>query len=114
MPEKSSLSRRGFAAVLGATGVAAAQQQPAPQQRRQGTLDEVPPFKDPIQFARHDVAPKVQPFPMTQVRLLPGPFLEAAEWNRGYMNRLAAGRRLRSFRPTAGLESQAERLGGWE
>ena len=52
---------------------------------RLGTLDEVPPFKDPIHFSRKDVTPKVEPFPMTQVRLLPGPFLEAAEWNRGYM-----------------------------
>src|SRR5436309_910224 len=69
MSQKRSLSRRGFAAVLGATGVAAAQQQPPaqqpaappnpntslqPQQRRQGTLEEVPPFKEPIQFARKD------------------------------------------------------------
>jgi DUF1680 family protein len=121
--EKSPLSRRSFAALLGASGVAAAQQQPAPPpnpntslqpQRRQGTLDEVAPFKDPIQFTRKDVAPKVQPFPMTQVRLLPGPFLEAAEWNRGYMNRLGADRMLHSFRLTAGIESNAEPLGGWE
>ena len=86
-------TRRSFAAILGATGVAAAQQQPAPppnpntslqpQQRRQGTMDEVPPFKEPLQFTRKDVAPKVESFPMTQVRLLPGPFLDAAEWNRG-------------------------------
>ena len=121
--EKTPLSRRSFAALLGASGVAAAQQQPAPPpnpntslqpQRRQGTLDEVAPFKDPIQFTRKDVAPKVQPLPMTQVRLLPGPFLEAAEWNRGYMNRLGADRMLHSFRLTAGIESNAEPLGGWE
>jgi DUF1680 family protein len=120
---EKSLSRRSFATLLGVTGVAAAQQQPAPPpnpntslqpQRRQGTLDEVAPFKDPIQFTRKDVAPKVQPFPMTQVRLLPGPFLEAAEWNRGYMNRIAADRMLHSFRLTAGIESNAEPLGGWE
>src|SRR5215471_12212683 len=124
MSEKTSLSRRGFGALLGATGVAAAQQQPAappnpntslqPQQRRNGTLDEVPPFKDPIQFTRKDAAVKVRPFPMTQVRLLAGPFLDAAEWNRGYMNRLAADRMLHSFRLTAGIDSQAEPLGGWE
>jgi DUF1680 family protein len=51
---------------------------------------------------------------MTQVRLLAGPFLDAAEWNRGYMNRLAADRMLHSFRLTAGIDSQAEPLGGWE
>jgi hypothetical protein len=124
MDRSSNITRRGFAAILGATGAAAAQQQPAgppnpntslqPQQPRQGTLEEVPPFKAPIQFARKDVAPKVQPFPITQVRLLPSPFLEAAEWNRGYLSRLAADRMLHSFRLTAGLPSTAEPLGGWE
>src|SRR5262249_54715227 len=106
--DQNNLSRRSFAAVIAATGTLAAQQQPAgppnpdrslqPQQRRQGTLDEVPPFRDTIQFARKDVPAKLQPFPMTQVRLLPGPFLEIAEWNRGYMGRLAADRMLHSFR----------------
>jgi len=119
-----NVSGRTFATIVAGAGTLAAQQQPAaapnpdtslqPQQRRQGTLDEVPPFKDPVQFMRHDVAPKIQPFPMTQVRLLPGPFLEVAEWNRGYMNRLAADRMLHSFRLTAGFESNAEPLGGWE
>ena len=118
-----NVSRRGFAAIVAGAGALAAQQ-PAPppnpntslqpQQHRQGTLDEVPPFKDPIQFARNPVAPKIQPFPMVQVRLLPGPFLEAAEWNRGYMNRLAADRLLHNFRLNAGLSSSAEPLGGWE
>jgi DUF1680 family protein len=122
--QQSHVSRRSFAALVAGAGALAAQQQPAgppnpntslqPQQRRQGTLDEVPPFKDPIQFTRKDVPAKVQPFPMTQVRLLPSPFLEAAEWNRGYMNRLAADRMLHSFRLTAGLDSQAQALGGWE
>jgi DUF1680 family protein len=122
--EQKKVSRRSFTALVAGAGTLAAQQQPAAppnpdtslqtQQRRQGTLDEVPPFKDPIQFARKDVAAKVQPFPMTQVRLLPGPFLDATEWNRGYMNRLAADRMLHSFRLTAGIESLAEPLGGWE
>ena len=51
---------------------------------------------------------------MTQVRLLPSAFLDAAEWNRGYMNRLPADRLLHSFRLNAGLPSSAEPLGGWE
>ena len=121
--KQRNLSRRSFGAMVAGAGALAAQQTttPAPQPpgnpnpgRRNGTLDEVPPFKDPIRFARKDVAPKLQPFPMTQVRLLPGPFLEAAEWNRGYMNRIAADRMLHSFRLTAGLPSTAEPLGGWE
>ncbi len=127
MNEKPILSRRNFAALIAATPLAAtplaAQQQPAgppnpntslqPQQRRQGTADGVQPFKE-IQFTRKKVEATAQAFPMTQVRLLPSPFLDAAEWNRGYMKRLAADRLLHSFRLTAGLPSTAQPLGGWE
>src|ERR1035438_1898478 len=81
-----SLSRRNFAALIAATPVAAnaiqAQQPPAgapnpntslppaPQPNRQGTLNGILPFKDPLQFTRKDAPAKVQPFPMGQVRLL--------------------------------------------
>src|ERR1035438_9612665 len=125
-----SLSRRNFAALIAATPVAAnaiqAQQAPAgapnpntslppaPQPNRQGTVNGILPFKDPLQFTRKDAPAKVQPFPMGQVRLLPSVFLEAAEWNRGYMSRLPADRLLHSFRLNAGLPSSAEPLGGWE
>jgi hypothetical protein len=125
-----SLSRRNFAALIAATPVAAnaiqAQQPPAgapnpntslppaPQPNRQGTVNGILPFKDPLQFTRKDAPAKVQPFPMAQVRLLPSAFLEAAEWNRGYMSRLPADRLLHSFRLNAGLPSSAEPLGGWE
>jgi len=52
---------------------------------------------------------------MAQVKLLPSRFTEAAEWNRGYMNRLAAGRLLYNFRQNAGLSvGDAKPLGGWE
>ncbi len=117
------LSRRNFAALITATALEA-QQQPAtppnpdtslqpPQQKRQGTVDGILPFKE-IEFSRKKFAPAAQPIPMSQVRLLPGPFLDAAEWNRGYMNRLPADRLLHSFRLTAGLPSTAQPLGGWE
>ena len=128
MKHQPSLNRRNFAALLAGTPVAVtaleAQQQSAgapnpntslqPEQKRRGTVDGILPFKDPIQFTRKDVAAKAQPFPMTQVRLLPSMFLEAAEWNRGYMNRLPADRLLHSFRLNSGLPSSAEPLGGWE
>jgi DUF1680 family protein len=119
---KPSISRRNFAALIAATPLAA-QQQPAPppnpntslqpQQKRQGTIDGILPFKE-IQFTRKKFDTRAQAFPMTQVRLLPSPFLQAAEWNRGYMNRLPADRLLHSFRLNAGLPSTAEPLGGWE
>jgi hypothetical protein len=82
--QKPCLSRRNFAVWIAATPVAAgalrAQQPPAgapnpntslqpPEQNRQGTVDGILPFKDPLQFTRQDVPAKVQPFPMTQVRL---------------------------------------------
>ena len=128
MNPRASLSRRKFAGLLAATPAAAnalqAQQPPAgapnpntslqPEQKRQGTVDGILPFKDPIQFQRKDVAAKVQAFPLSQVRLLPSVFLDAAEWNRGYMSRLPADRLLHSFRLNAGLPSSAEPLGGWE
>jgi DUF1680 family protein len=119
------VSRRNFAAAMAGAGAVKAlgAQQPAgapnpntslqAQQKRQGTVDGIQPFQQ-IEFTRKDFAPKAQPFAMTQVRLLPSPFLDAAEWNRGYMNRLPADRLLHSFRLNAGLPSTAQALGGWE
>jgi DUF1680 family protein len=115
------LTRRNFAAVLtaGATAPALLAQQPpaptpAPPQRR-GLPPEVPPFEAPIEFTRKDVPAKVQPFPMTQVKLLPSLYTEAAEWNRGYMQRLPADRLLYNFRENAGLPvGSAKPFGGWE
>jgi DUF1680 family protein len=121
--QNRNLSRRGFAAAL-ATGPLLAQQPaaaptPAPQapaanQQRRGTIPEVAPFEKPIEFTRRDFARKIQPFPMSQVKLLPGPFVEAREWNRGYLQRLDADRLLHNFRVNSGLASSAKPLGGWE
>ena len=81
---------------MAGAGVALAQ-----QRRDQSTPD---PFDGPIEFTRKDVAPKVRPFKMSQVRLLEGSmFHDAQEWNRGYMSRLAADRLLYNFRANAGL-----------
>ncbi len=114
------LSRRRFTATLAAAPVAAAQQAPpappAPpaDAQRRGTAPEVPPFQDPLAFTRSDAAPKVRPFPMTQVRLLAGPFQDAAEWNRTYMSRLPVDRLVRNFKVNAGLPTSAQPFGGWE
>jgi DUF1680 family protein len=128
----SRLSRRGFAAALAATPALLAQQQNPPpgtpvnpgqaaaqnpQNQRRGTMPEVPPFDDPnnpIEFHRSDVAAKVRPFPMTQVRLAAGPFQEAQELNRGYMARLPVDRLVRNFRVNADLPTTAKPFGGWE
>jgi uncharacterized protein len=112
-----------FAAVSGASPALAAQQAapaaaPNPNTsapRRTGPPPEVPPFEAPLEFTRKDVAPKARPFPMTQVRLLPGIFADHLEWNRAYMSRLSADRLLYNFRQNAGLPvGSAAPLGGWE
>jgi len=57
---------------------------------------------------------KAQPFPMTQVRLGPGPLREMQERDRVYLYMLPNDRLLHSFRLTAGKPSTAQPLGGWE
>lgn len=57
---------------------------------------------------------KLQPFPITQVRLRPGAFQDAMEINRRYLHSLPSDRLLHTFRVTAGIPSSAEPLGGWE
>ena len=118
--DNGRISRRGFAAALAATPLLA-QQAPAPAHappanppQRRGTMPEIPPFQETLAFTRQAVPAKAEPFPMTQVRILGGPYLQAMEWNRGYMQRLAADRLLHNFRVNAGLPSNAEPLGGWE
>jgi DUF1680 family protein len=127
--KKPHFSRRAFGGVLAGAGAAASlsaqQAQPSgppnpntsvqQQQPPKGPPPEVQPFAGPIEFARRDVTPKVQPFAMTEVRVTGGVFKEAEEWNRGYMSRLPADRLLYNFRQNAGLDTKgAEPLGGWE
>ena len=63
---------------------------------------------------REKVRGVVEPFPLSQVRLRKGPFLDALEADRRYLHLLSSDRLLHSFRLTAGLPSAAEPLGGWE
>jgi DUF1680 family protein len=111
-----ALTRRTFSTLLGSSGFAFAQQAPNPNtaEQRRGTLPEVPPFEGTLSFTRQPVARKVEPFPMTQVRLTASPFKDAADANRAYMDRLGADRLTRNFLLNAGLPSSAAPLGGWE
>jgi len=52
--------------------------------------------------------------PLSSVRLLPSPFLEAVEANRAYLHRLDPDRLLHNFRVSAGLQPKGEVYGGWE
>ena len=56
----------------------------------------------------------VQPFPLTEVRLLDGPFLDAQKRDEAYLLKLEADRLLHNFRVNAGLEPKAPIYGGWE
>jgi DUF1680 family protein len=110
---RNRITRRGFfaaAAAAGAAGSARAAdahtQQSPPTARPEAAPQET--------FHRQDLALKAQPFPMTQVRLLDGPFRDAQEANRKFLHRLPADRLLHTFRLNAGLPSSAEPLGGWE
>ena len=68
----------------------------------------------PTVVGREVIAQQARPFPMKNVRLLPGAFSAAAEANRKYLKTLPPDRLLHTFRLTAGLPSSAEPLGDWE
>ena len=93
------LTRRNFGALLAATATTAAAQQttqpapPAPGNFRRPLAPDTPAFEGKIESAGRHVSLKAEPFPMSQVRLLPGSiYTKAQDWNRGYMERLSADR----------------------
>jgi DUF1680 family protein len=55
-----------------------------------------------------------RPFPLTDVRLLDGPFLDAMRRDQAYLLQLDIDRLLHTFRVNAGLPTSAAPLGGWE
>ena len=63
---------------------------------------------------RDKVELKAEPFPLSQVRLLDGPFKQARDLNHQYLLSLNPDRLLHSFRVSAGLPSTAQPYGGWE
>lgn len=67
-----------------------------------------------LAHARADSTAHLQSFPLSAVRLLPGPALDALQINRSYLMALDPDRLLHMFRITAGLPSSAQPLGGWE
>src|SRR4051794_10128859 len=134
-PQITVMTRRTFGALVATSGAAApatAMQQaqepsqegaarqtptpPGPGNFKRPLAPDTPAFEGPLEFSRRDVARRAEPFPMAQVRLLPGSvYFNAQEWNRAYMERLAADRLLYTFRANAGLPvGTAKPLGGWE
>ena len=57
---------------------------------------------------------RLKAFPLSQVRLRPGVFLQQLESNQSFIESLPNDRLLHTFRLTAGIPSTAEPLGGWE
>jgi len=118
------ISRRLFTvAVAGSPALFGQQRQPGnpltvqnlgPQYGKRPPIDENAPFGEPLTFTRDEITCQANPFPLSQVRLLAGPFRQAADANYGYMERLAVDRLSRNFRLNAGLPSPATPLGGWE
>ncbi len=64
--------------------------------------------------SKQKISAKVEPFPLAQVRLRKGVFLDALEADRRYLHLLPSDRLLHTFRVNAGIPSSAEPLGGWE
>lgn len=108
MSNSRSHTRRQF--LIGASGIAGAALFP---QTLSGAV-----VQDPVANAVRNSSERVGwaalPFPIPQVRLLPGPCQEAQEANRRYLHTLPVERLAHSFRVTAGIPSSAEPLGGWE
>jgi hypothetical protein len=121
----AKLTRRGFAMGSVAAALLAEEKQkeitsasvpgdPAAPHISEGTLPARLPFESQIDFTRCDVSAKVQPFPMANVRLLPGVFRDAQEANRKFLYEQSPDRLLHVFRVNAGINSTAAPLGGWE
>ena len=113
MKSRNRISRREF--VSGALASAAVLSMP--KIASTAPVAAAPPLPNPPQRGRmgQNRAPMLlEPFPLDQIRLLDGPFLEAAGTNQDYLNSLPEDRLVHNFRVTAGLPSSAEPLGGWE
>lgn len=63
---------------------------------------------------RERVAWQAEPFPLSRVRLLDGPFKKQMDINNRWLLTLPSDRLLHTFRTNAGIFSKAEPLGGWE
>jgi uncharacterized protein len=104
-----SLSRRqvlkvmGSGAVLAAAGTVSSQRIPAVESAV------LQPFGRPPADN-----PAIEAFPLADVRLLDGPFLEAQKRDEAYLLKLEADRMLHNFRVNAGLEPKAPVYSGWE
>ncbi len=102
-PNAMPVNRRRFLSSVGLAAMA-----PSIARSQQGVaLENKTPRWNPASFA-------LQPFPMSQVRLLDGPFQQSQSLNQQFVNSIPVDRLLHNFRVNAGLPSSATPLGGWE
>lgn len=77
------------------------------------TADESP-ISAGVEHADDVRAGRLSPFPLQDVRLLDGPFLDAQKRDLEYLVSLEPDRMLHNFRANAGLNPKAPVYGGWE
>lgn len=105
------ISRRQFVAAAAVAGAGTVLRTPTFSLETPSPGD---PASASSTVGREVIPQQARPFPMKNVRLLPGAFSAAAESNRKYLRSLPPERLLHSFRLTAGLSSSAQPLGDWE
>ena len=108
-PVVSSLTRRHMLKILGTSALFVAAG-PLSARRTRGASRTHSP--KPGQSSA--VNSTLETFPLNDVRLLDGPFLEAQKRNEAYLLKLEPDRMLHNFRVNAGLEPKAPVYGGWE
>jgi len=107
-----TVSRREFVATAAAVGAGAMLRVPAFALENQSAGASSAAASKGV---NHEVVvPLASPFPLKDVKLLPGAFSAAADVNRKYLKTLPSDRLLHTFRLTADLPSSAEPLGDWE
>jgi DUF1680 family protein len=107
-----TVSRREFVATAAAVGAGAMLRVPAFALENQSAGASSAAASKGVNHEA--VVPLASPFPLKDVKLLPGAFSAAADVNRKYLKTLPSDRLLHTFRLTAGLPSSAEPLGDWE
>ncbi|WP_200977601.1 glycoside hydrolase family 127 protein [Echinicola sp. 20G] len=74
----------------------------------------LPTEKEELMKVKSSTNIKAYPFGLEEVKLLPGPFLDAMKADEAYLLFLEPDRLLSQFRSHSGLEPKAEIYGGWE
>ena len=111
MNSSRKVTRRRFLTTASSTAAVAAFSKRGIAHAQDAVVD-IPVSANKVGYEK--IAWKVEPFPMTQVRLRSGLFLTAQQTNLHYLNMLENEQLAHMFRVTAGLQRHGESLSGWE